>query len=146
MSDDYLHKEGRKLAQALPLYLSAQATLLLAAFLDNPAYTQEYLDQHNLLITPWIGLWFVLALFGLATGLILLVSQTWRATLDAGQRVQWAAGYLLGALAGCLALGLRFMPVLPPEYFYTIGGLAVLGAAAYLLWRRRFPREEEIFP
>ncbi len=146
MSDDYLHKEGRKLGQAMPLYLTVQATLLLAAFLDFPAYAQEYLTQHNLLVTPWIGLWFVLVLFGLATGMILLVSKTWRATLEAAQRVKWAAGYLLGALAGFLALGLRFMPVLPPAYFYTVGGLALLGAGAYLVWRRRLPKAEEIFP
>ena len=57
-----------------------------------------------------------------------------------------AGGYLLGAIAGLLTLGIRFMQVIPPAYFWVTGGLVLLLAAGDLVWNRRQPSADEMFP
>lgn len=146
MTDDYLQKQARQLTRVMLTYLSVQAALLAATYLDSPIYVQTYLASGDLPVTPWLGLWFLLAIFGLITGLLLLAGPAWRRVLDEAARVKLAAGYLLGALAGLLTLGLRFMPVMPPEYFLVLAGLLLLGGVGYAIWRRRQPRLDEIFP
>ena len=145
MTDDFLHKEGNRLVKALPIYLAAQVTLLLMTFLDSPVYMETYQANHNLTISGWIGAWFLLVTVGLATGLILGISKTWNTVFSARERVKLVAGYLLGAIAGLLTLGVRFMPILPLEYFYFIGGFALLLVLFYLVWNKFQPKSDEIW-
>ena len=49
-------------------------------------------------------------------------------------------------LAGFVTLGIRFMSVLPREYFYVLGALTLLYLGAYFAFRMRVGRNEELFP
>lgn len=55
MTDDFLHKEGNKLAKVLPIYLGAQVTILLMTFLDFPVYMETYQANHNMTVSAWMG-------------------------------------------------------------------------------------------
>ncbi len=128
-------------AQALPFYLAIQATILVMTFLDSPVYIANYHFSHYLQVTPWALPWLVLLIFGLVFGISALV----RKDVE-GNRQKVAAGYLLGVLAGFVTLGIRFMPVLPREYFYVLGALTLLYLSAYFAFRMRVGRNEELFP
>jgi hypothetical protein len=146
MTDTDLHKERERWVGALPIYLGIQAAILLTTFLDFPVYMDAYQANRYLTVGGWVGLWFVLAFFGLSGGVILLIGRTWKTVLSEKERAKLVSGYFLGAIAGLLTLGLRFMPVMSATYFYVIGGLVVLLGAVYLIWTRRQTKLEEIFP
>ena len=146
MKDTDLHKGRERWAKALPVYLGIQAAILLMTFLDFPVYMDAYQSSRYLAVGGWVGLWFVLAFFGLTGGMILLTGKTWKTVLSEKERAKLVAGYFLGAIAGLLTLGLRFMPVMSAVYFYVVGGLVVLLGAVYLVWTRRQTKPEEIFP
>jgi hypothetical protein len=146
MTDNFFHAEGKKLVKALPIYLGVQAVTLLMTFLDTPAYLDAYQENHNMPVTGWIAFWLLLFAFGLTTGILLLISKTWKIEFSQTERGKLAGGYLLGAIAGLLTLGLRFMPVMPYQYFFVIGGLALVLALVYILWIRRRSHLDEIFP
>jgi hypothetical protein len=146
MTDDFLHTEGRWIVKALPIYLGVQVITLLMTYLEAPVYVELYLADHNLPITGWAGIWFSLEVFGLATSLILLISQAWKMVLSARERAKLVTGYLLGVIAGLLTLGLRFFPIISPEYFFVVGGGALLVVFVSIFWIKRRPRLEEIFP
>lgn len=146
MTDADLHKEYERWIKALPVYLGIQAAILLMTFLDFPVYMDAYQSNRYLTVSGWVGLWFVLAFFGLSGGVILLTRKTWKTAFSEKERAKLVTGYFLGAIAGLLTLGLRFMPVMPAAYFYGIGGLVLLLGAVYLVWTRRQVKPEEIFP
>ncbi|HEX7567904.1 MAG TPA: hypothetical protein VF355_05000 [Anaerolineaceae bacterium] len=146
MTDDFLHKEGNKLAKVLPIYLGAQVTILLMTFLDFPVYMETYQANHNMTVSAWMGAWFLLVTFGLTIGIILLISKTWKMVFSERERVKLVAGYLLGAIAGLLTLGVRFMPIMPSQYFYLVGGFGLLSIIAYIVWNKRQSKFDEIFP
>lgn len=146
MTEDLLRKESLRFSQVLPVYLGVQGITLLLTYLETPVYLEAYGRQHSLTVSGWVGAWFILVLIGLATGLILLIRKAWRTVLDEETRVKLAGGYLLGGIAGLLTLGLRFMAIMPPAYFAVTGGLAVLLVVSYLVWNRRQPSTDEMFP
>ncbi len=146
MTDELLRKESLRFGQALPVYLGMQGITLLFTYLDFQVYMESYLAQHTLTVTAWLGAWFILLILGLSACLILVAGKGWRTVLDERLRIKMAGGYLLGAIAGLLALGIRFMPLMPPAYFAVIGGLALFLAAGYLVWNKRQPSSDEMFP
>jgi len=146
MNENRFHADGKKLKAVAPVYLGIQAATLLLTFLDSPVYLEAYQLHGNLSIGGWAVGWLALTGFGLVAGLLLLFGKGWRAVFEPAERIKLAGGYLAGAVAGLLALGLRFMPLMPPEYFFAVGGLAVAMALAYLIWVRRRARVDEIFP
>ncbi len=135
-----------KLLQALPPYLAVQGAVLVTTFLDFPVYTESYRANHYMTVTPWAGAWLVLVLFGLVFGVSALVRKGWRKDLKENEHWKLAAGYLLGALAGFVTLGIRFMPALPGGYFYFVGALLLLLAGAFAFYKVRAARREELFP
>jgi hypothetical protein len=146
MTDDFFHKEGIKLVMALPIYLCVQVAILLMTFLDYPVYMDAYLANHNTAINGWSGAWFLLEMIGFVLSIIILFSKRWKINFGERERVKLGASYFLGAVAGLVTLGLRFMAMIPAEYFLIIGGIVLLAAIAYLIWSKRQPKLDEIFP
>ncbi len=146
MTDENPQKQAQLLTSALPMYLSAQVTTLLFTVLDTPLYLEVYRTNHVLEVTAWLGVWFVLVIFGLANAVFLLLRDSWRRLLDEPQRAKLALGYFLGGLIGLLTLGIRFIPIISPNYFLCPGAFAVLAIGAYLVWKRRAHKAEELFP
>ena len=139
-------KPDLPLVRAMPFYLAIQATLMLSALLEFPVYMLEYQAYHWMTITPWIVVWLVLTISGLVFGFSVLIRRMWKQTLEVAQRLNLAGGYLLGALAGLTALGIRFQPIIWHTYFYFVGAFALILAFAYYLGKRRFTKQEELFP
>lgn len=146
MTDEKLHKDGLWLTRLMLPYLAVQAATLLYTFLDFPAYMLSYRAVENMLVTGWAGVWLLLAVFGLSTGIFLATLNKWRAVFEERQRIKLSAGYELGFLVGLVTLGIRYMPVISPVYFYAVGGMALVFALAALLWMRLQTRKEELFP
>jgi len=82
----------------------------------------------------------------LVMGVILIARKTWNKVFTGRERGKLAVGYFLGAIGGLLTLGIRFMPVMPPQYFYAAGGLVLPLAVVWLVWNRRQAKVDEIFP
>jgi len=139
-------KPDSPLVRAMPFYLTVQATLLLSVLLEFPVYMLEYQDHNWMTFTPMTVVWIFLTVSGLVFGASFLVRRAWKQTLEAAQRLDLAGAYLLGALAGMVALGIRFMPLIPHLYFYFVGALTLLLAFAYFLAKRRSTKPEELFP
>ncbi len=146
MTDDFLQMEANRLVKILPIYLAVQGVTLFLTFLDLPVYLEAYRVNQNLIVTPWLGGWFVLEIFGLSIGLILWVSKTWKMVFTERERDKLVGGYFLGVIAGLLTLGLRFMPEMSKAYFTMVGVLALLLAVVYFIRVRRPSHFEEIFP
>ncbi len=146
MTEDTLQKQARLLTSALPIYLAAQAATLLFTILDTPLYLEAYRANHVLEVTAWLGVWFVLVIFGVANAVFLLLRDSWRRLLDEPQRAKLALGYFLGGLTGLLTLGIRFIPIISLNYFLCPGVFAVLAIGAYFLWKRRGHKAEQLFP
>jgi hypothetical protein len=146
MTDDILHKEGNKLINALPIYLAVQGITLLLTFLDFPVYAEAGLSSHTMTVGGWVGLWFMLVVFGLSIGMILLISNTWKMVFSDKVRGKLAAGYFLGAIAGLVTLGIRFMPIMPKQYFIIIAGIILFSFIIYFVWIKRQSQFDEIFP
>jgi hypothetical protein len=138
-------KPDLPMVRAMPFYLTIQATLMLSALLEFPVYMLEYQDHNWMMITPMTVVWIFLTITGLVFGVSALIRRVWMQTLETTQRLNLAGGYLLGAMAGMVALGIRF-PIIPPTYFYCVGALALILAIAYFLGKRRLARQEELFP
>jgi len=139
-------KTDLTVVRAMPFYLTVQATLLLSALLEFPVYMLEYQDHNWMTITPMTVVWIFLTVSGLVFGISFLVRRAWKQTLEAAQRLDLAGGYLLGALVGMAALGIRFMPLISHWYFYCVGALTLLLAFAYFFAKRRSAKPEELFP
>jgi hypothetical protein len=146
MTEETLPKEAQYLTRALPMYLAAQAATLLFTALDTPTYVELHQARHFLAVSGWLGLWFALVLFGLASAAFLLVRRSWRVLFDANARAKLALGYFLGAITGLLTLGIRFIPVISPQYFLQVGVFGVLFIGAFLVWSRRAQKAEDLFP
>lgn len=146
MTEESVPKQAQYLMQALPMYLTAQGATLLFTALDTPAYMELYQARHFLAVSGWVGLWFVLVLFGFANAVFLLARNSWRVLFDEKARIRFSLGYFLGSLVGLLALGLRFIPIIAPQYFLQVGVFAALSIGAYLIWSRRGRKAEELFP
>ena len=147
MNDQTLPKEAQALIRVLPMYLAAQAAILLSTSLDIPIYLALYRADHFLEVNGWVGAWFVLVLFGFTNAVFLLLRKSWRLLLgEESLRIKLALGYFLGSLTGMLTLGVRFLPIVPPQYFVLFGTLALLSIAAYLIWKKRVHTPEELFP
>lgn len=135
-----------KLAVVLPPYLAAQGAILVTTFLDFPVYFESYRANHYMTVTPWAGAWIVLTFFGLVFGVSALVRKGWRKDLKENEHLKLAAGYLLGALAGFVTLGVRFLPALPRGYFYAVGAILLLSVVALGIGKARTGQREELFP
>ncbi len=146
MTDETVQKEAQRLTKALPMYLAAQAITLLFTALDIPLYMDVYRANHFFAVDGWMGAWFVLVIFGLANAVFLLVRRSWQVLFDEKARAKLALGYSLGGIAGLLTLGIRFFPIIPPQYFAWVGGVALLSLGAYFVWNKRVHRVEELFP
>jgi hypothetical protein len=138
-------KDLQRLLTTLPAYLAVQVTLLVVTYLDFPVYYEVYRALGYLTVTGWWVIWLLLAIFGLVNAVALLTKQAWKLALPGQTHAQYAAGYLLGFIAGLVTLGIRFLPLVPPFYFILVGCL-LLGEAGYVLWNRRQSKTEEIFP
>ncbi len=146
MIEETLPKEAQYLARALPLYMTAQGTMLLFTALDVPIYTELYRANHFFTVSGWVGAWFVLVIFGLANAVFLLAHKSWRILFDERARAKLSLSYFLGSLTGLLTLGVRFIPIIAPQYFLWVGVFALLSIGAYLVWKKRVQRMEELFP
>lgn len=133
------------MVRVMPFYLIIQATLMLSTFLEFPVYMLAYRAGYTL-VTPWVVLWLFLTVVGLVFGISALARRTWKQNLETAQRLKLAGGYLLGALAGLVALGIRFMPVTPRTYFYFVGAFTFLLALVLLIHKFHSVRQEELFP
>jgi hypothetical protein len=130
---------------AMPFYLVIQAVLMTSTFLEFPVYMLAY-RAGSTPVTPWVVLLLFLTAAGLVFGVSALARRTWKVNLDAAQRLKLSGGYFLGALAGLVAFGIRFMPVIPRMYFYFVGAFALLLALVFVIFKRRSVRQEELFP
>ena len=137
-------KTAFTIVRAMPFYLIIQATMMLSTFLEFPVYMLAYRAGYTL-VTPWVVLWLLLTATGLVFGVSALIRRALKQTLEAAQRLKLAGGYLLGALAGLVALGIRFMPVTPNMYFYFLGAFTLLLALIFA-YKFRSVRQEELFP
>jgi hypothetical protein len=146
MTDNFYQKEAGRLVKALPIYLAVQVMTLLITYLEFPVYMEAYQAHQMMTVSGWVGIWFALVTFGAATGLTLLINKTWKSIFSERERSKLVTGYFLGVTAGLLALGLRFMPVMPVLYFYIVGGVILLLVLACILWSRRQSQLDEIFP
>ncbi len=146
MTEETLQREGQRLSRALPMYLAAQAITVLFTSLDAPLYMEVYRANHFFTVNGWVGAWFVLVILGMTNAVFLLARKSWRILFDERARVKLALGYFLGGLTGLLTLGIRFTPLVPPQYFVWVGGLALLAVGAYLIWVKRVLKGEELFP
>ncbi len=146
MTEESLPKQAEYLTKALPMYLAAQGAALLFTALDTPTYMELYQARHFFAVTGWVGLWFVLVLFGLANAIFLLVLESWRVLFHEKARIKLSLGYFLGGLTGLLTLGLRFVPIIAPQYFLQVGIFGVLSVGAYLVWNRRAQKVDDLFP
>lgn len=133
------------MVRALPFYLIVQATLMLSTFLEFPVYMMAYRAGYAI-ITPWVVLWLLLIIVGLVFGISALALRAWKQNLDIAHRLKLAGGYFLGALAGFVALGIRFLQIMPSTYFYFVGTLALLMALVFITYKLRSVRKEELFP
>src|SRR5512140_3184577 len=120
MTEESLPKEGQYLTKALPMYLAAQVAILLFTALDIPAYVELYRANHFLAVTGWVGAWFVLVIFGMANAVFLLARQSWRVLFEERVRAKLALAYFLGGITGLLALGIRLIPIIAPQYFLQV--------------------------
>lgn len=146
MIEETLPKEARYVARALPPYLAAQVGILIFTALDSPAYLELYRAKHFFTVSGWVGAWFVLVIFGLANAVFLLARRSWRILVDERARAKLALSYFLGSLTGLLTLGIRFIPIIAPQYFLWVGVFALLSIGAYLVWKKRIHKMEELFP
>lgn len=133
------------MVRVMPFYLTIQATLMLSTFLEFPVYMLAYRAGYTL-VTPWVVLWFFLTAVGLVFGISALARRAWKQNLESAQRMKLAGGYLLGALVGLVALGIRFMPITPHTYFYFVGAFALLLVLGFTIYKFRSMRQEELFP
>lgn len=133
------------MGRAMPFYLIIQVTLMLSTFLEFPVYMLAYRAGYAL-VTPWVVLWLFLTTVGLVFGISILARRIWKQNLETAQRLKLAGGYLLGALAGLVALGIRFMPVIPRTYFYFVGAFTLLLVLVFIIYKFRSVRQEELFP
>jgi hypothetical protein len=83
---------------------------------------------------------------GLVFGVSVLVRRAWKQSLEAAQRLKLSGGYLLGALLGSVAFGIRFIPVIPRTYFFWVGAFALLLPLVFIVYKVRSVRQEELFP
>lgn len=146
MKEESAPKQAQYLTKALPMYLAAQGATLLFTALDTPAYMELYQARHFLAVSGWVGLCFVLVIFGLANAVFLLAREAWRVLFHEKVRIRLSLGYFLGGVTGLLTLGLRFIPIIAPQYFLQVGVFGVLCIGAYLVWSRRAQKSEELFP
>ncbi len=138
-------KNAVPMFRAMPFYLVIQATLMISTFLDFPVYMLA--DRSGSTpVTPWVVLLLFLTISGLVLGISALARRAWMLNLGEAQRLKLSGGYFLGALAGLVAFGIRFMPVLPRTYFYYVGAFALILALAFIIYRFRSARQEELFP
>ncbi|MDX9865560.1 MAG: hypothetical protein RBT34_12220 [Anaerolineaceae bacterium] len=140
------NKERERIIKILPVYLTVQVVMLVMTYLDFSVYAEVYRMQKFLVVTPWLGAWFLLAMAGLIPGIYLLVSKTGKRVFNEVEQARFSLGWLFGVIAGLLTLGIRFMPVMPGWYFYIVGGLFFLLSAIYWTWNKRHTRANEIFP
>jgi hypothetical protein len=132
------------MVRTMPYYLTIQATVMVATFLEFPAYFTAYRANNFVLFTPWLGVWMLLTVVGLVFGTSAIVRQELKRKLEPAQRLKLAGGYWLGTLAGLLGLGIRFMPLTSGAYFYLMGALALV--LVFIFWKNRPARQEELFP
>lgn len=133
------------MVRAMPFYLIIQSTLMLSTILEFPVYMLAYQAAY-ILVTPWVVLWLFLTSAGLVLGISALTRRIWKQNLETTQRLKLAGGYLLGALAGFVALGIRFFPVAPRLYFIFVGAFALVLALAFAINKARSMRQGEWFP
>lgn len=146
MIEETLQKEDKSLVKVLPIYLAVQVITLLLTYLDYPVYMEAYRANKYFVVNGWFGAWFILEIFGLATAIFLLVRKSWQLLFDGKARMKLAMGFFLGGLTGLLTLGIRFMPVMPQQYFIAVGALALLYISGYFFWKKRVQTIEELFP
>jgi hypothetical protein len=146
MSEETIQKERDWLVKLLPCYLAVQGVTLLLTFLEIGVYNEVYRTRGYMPVGGWMGVWLALLVMGLGSATYLLVSRTGRTVFEIRLRLKLLAGYWLGALAGLLTLGLRFLPFFTPGYFWTICALLAVSGAAYAAWNRRRQAGEEMFP
>ena len=146
MKEETPRKESQFVIAALPVYLGMQGITLLLTFLETPLYLEIYRLERTLTANGWLGLWFFLTMIGLLITLLLFARPSWRSYLALKARLKLAAGYFIGVIAGLVTLGLRFLPVTSPVYFLSLGILALLTGAVYIVWVKRAQAAEVIFP
>lgn len=131
-----------KMTQFAPFYLAIQGTILVTTFLDFPVYVMENHLAHNMAVTPWVVAWLMLTITGMVFGISALLRQarfegpTWKVS----------GSYLTGALVGFVTLGIRFMPLIHREYFFSVGLLTLALVAAFTVVKLCWTRKEELFP
>jgi hypothetical protein len=145
MSEEKMQKERNWMVKMLPCYLAVQVVTLLLTFMDFGVYYEAYRARGYVIAGGWLGVWAALLVAGLGSAVYLLISRTGKA-IELRLRMKLAGGYWLGSLAGLLALGLRFLPIFFPGYFWSIFALLAVSGAAYAAWNRRPRLDEDMFP
>ncbi len=146
MTEEKLQKDFQRVTGALPIYLAVQLAILLITLLDSQVYMDAYRVTHLLSATGWLGAWYLLMAFGLGTAVFLLIKKSYKIAFEERTRGKLAMGYFFGSIIGMLNLGMRFMPVISPQYFLIVGVLALLLGSGYYIWKKRGQTVEEMFP